>query len=115
MEKMRVAVYCRVANGDGLVQETTLKAQESALRKYASEHGYDVVAAAWDTGSGLSMERPGIRKICELAAIGTLDGIVSVGMSRYGRNTADLLSFARDMEAKGVAVISTEFGSLNRV
>ena len=58
---MRVAVYCRLARADQ--EDTLLEVQKERLRVYAKERGYDVVAEIAEIGSGLSLNRPGIREM----------------------------------------------------
>lgn len=107
---MKVAIYCRVANDDGFA----LKHQEARLREYAFAHGHEVIEVVSDTGSGLSMERPGIRRMCDMAETGAVDGFLATSVNRYGRNVVDTLNFAREMEAKGVTVIAGDFGPITR-
>lgn len=54
MKKMRVAVYCRVANQNQLA----LSCQEKAMRTFVEAKGHEVMEVIVDTGSGASMERP---------------------------------------------------------
>lgn len=62
---MRVAVYCRLARADQ--DDTLLEVQKERLRIYAKERGYDIVAEIAEIGSGLSLNRPGIREMAGLA------------------------------------------------
>ena len=53
--KIRVAIYCRVARED----DEIIKMQEETLRKFAEEHDYDNVSIYSDNGfSGLNFNRP---------------------------------------------------------
>lgn len=81
MRRLRVAVYCRVANYD----ELALSCQEQAMRKFASAKGYDVMEVVVETGSGTSMERAGIRRLYELAGAQAIGAVPASGTSRYAR------------------------------
>lgn len=61
---MRVAIYCRLARADQ--NDTLLEVQKERLRIYAKERGYDIVAEIAEIGSGLSLNRPGIREMAGL-------------------------------------------------
>ena len=71
---MRVAVYCRLARADQ--NDTLLEVQKERLRVYAKERGYDVVAEIAEIGSGLSLNRPGIREMAGLAHRHMIDTVL---------------------------------------
>ncbi|MDX7952137.1 recombinase family protein [Lichenihabitans sp. Uapishka_5] len=55
-----------------------------------------------DKLSGLNTDRPRLRKLLEEAARG--DIVITPAIDRLSRDTADLLTFARDLKAAGVAL-----------
>lgn len=56
--KVRAALYCRVST-DLQEKEHTIESQLEALRKYAQDKGYEVVAEYLDEGYGLQWRVPG--------------------------------------------------------
>lgn len=109
MNKKRVALYCRVANAD----QWALDFQEQGLRRYAAEQGFEVVAMVSDTGSGLTLERPGIRALYEMAGRRAMDEVLSVSASRYARDLHLLRSFMENMKAADIDTATTKEGALN--
>lgn len=99
---LRVAVYCRLARADG--ENIVLDAQREKLRVYAKEQGYAIVAEITEIGSGLSLNRPGIRELCGLAHRRAMDAVLTVNLSRLGRNTGDVLHLAGKLKKQHVAI-----------
>lgn len=108
MKKLRVAIYCRVANHDQL----TLASQKGCVEHYASDYGYEIMESMSDTGSGNSLDRPGIRRLCELADARAVDAVIATCPSRYARNMLLLMDFMRDMNDKEVEGLTVSNGSL---
>lgn len=111
MKKLKVAVYCRVAN----YNELTVLCQQNCLEHYASANGYEVLETISDMGSGASLERLGIRRLCDLVDTVAVDAIVATTPSRYARNTLALVGFVGKMKDKGVEVITVSNGSLTAI
>ena len=80
---MRVAVYYRLARADQ--DDTLLEVQKERLRIYAKERGYDIVAEIAEIGSGLSLNRPGIREMAALArqTLAKLDTMTDADFEAY--------------------------------
>ena len=81
---MRVAVYCRLARADQ--EDTLLEVQKERLRVYANERGYDIVEEIAEIGSGLSLNRPGIREMAGLAHSHMIDAVLVSDVSRLCRD-----------------------------
>lgn len=86
---MRVAVYCRLARADQ--DDTLLEVQKERLRIYAKERGYDIVAEIAEIGSGLSLNRPGIREMAGLAYRHMIDAVLVSDISRLCRDCGQAL------------------------
>ena len=108
-EKTRVAIYCRVATDTD--EGRSLQAQKERLRDYAEQQGYKIVAEIAEVGSGLSLHRPGIRELNGLAFCHAMDEVLTLNISRIGRNTVDVFQLADNMKKCGVS-IRTKEGSL---
>ena len=101
-EKMRVALYCRVATdtNEGL----HLKAQQEKLRRFAEKQGYEVVAEIQEVGSGLPFDRPGVKEIFRLAHRHIMDAVLTDNMSRIGRDISTILRFEGKLKKQHIAL-----------
>ena len=90
--KLRVAAYCRVSS-DHEEQETSLSAQISNyLQKIANTPGWVNAGIFAERGSGLSLwQRAEFMRMMELARNSETDLILTKSISRFGRNTVDML------------------------
>ena len=102
---LRVAVYCRVSS-DHEEQETSLTAQISYYsQKIASTPGWVNAGIFAERGSGLSIwQRAEFVRLMELAHNGEIDLILTKSISRFGRNTVDMLQASLDLCGCGVDV-----------
>jgi len=98
---MRVVLYCRVASPDQA--NAGLESQEQCLRKYAEEQGYEITGVIEETGSGLSMDRPGIREIYAKAEQGAMDRVLAQSLCRYTRAPAsEFFGFIKALAGMGI-------------
>jgi predicted site-specific integrase-resolvase len=61
-ERMRVAVYARVAGPENAQEE--IERQIRQAREQAAHYGWDVAGVYRDVGSGLEWRRPGLKWPC---------------------------------------------------
>ena len=108
MEKSRVVLYCRVANDSGQM----LDSQKERVQAHAANMGFDVVYVITETGSGLVLERPGIKKLFQMAEAHVMDCVLAYDASRYARGALPLMEFTNEMRAKGIEVLSIIDGPL---
>ena len=101
---MRVAVYCRLARADQ--EDTLLEVQKERLRVYAKERGYDIVAEIAGIGSGLSLNRPGIREMAGLAHRHMIDAVLVSDISRLCRDCGQALRLEGKLKKQGVSIES---------
>ena len=101
---MRVAVYCRLARADQ--DDTLLEVQKERLRIYAKERGYDIVAEIAEIGSGLSLNRPGIREMAALAHRHMIDAVLVSDISRLCRDCGQTLRLEGKLKKQGVSIES---------
>ena len=99
---MRVAIYCRLARADQ--NDTLLEVQKERLRIYAKERGYDIVAEIAEIGSGLSLNRPGIREMAGLAHRHMIDAVLVSDISRLCRDCGQALRLEGKLKKQGVAI-----------
>ena len=103
--KLRVAAYCRVSS-DHEEQETSLTAQISYYsQKIASTPGWVNAGIYAERGSGLSLwQRAEFMQIMDLARNGEIDLILTKSISRFGRNTVEMLQVSLELCGCGVDV-----------
>ena len=106
---MRVAGYARVSV-DTFNSAHSLEAQSAFLKKrITSTPGWVDGGVFIDLGiTGTKTDRPGFRALMEKCEKGEVDIIVTKSISRFCRNTVDLLSTVRHLKDLGVEVIFDE-------
>ena len=104
---MNIAAYCRVST-DKADQRSSLQAQKDFFTAYARRTGDTLVRLYADEGiSGTSRRRrPQFRQLLTDAPTGLFEKVVVKDISRFARNTVDLLQSVRELKAQG---IETEF------
>lgn len=107
--KQRVAIYCRVSSASG-AQLHSLAAQASYLTKYVMiRFGMQLEDIYLDVGSGSNAAgREEFKRMMEDAKRGNFDLIITKSISRFGRNTEDILTAIHTLSAHGVYVFFEE-------
>ncbi len=104
---LSVAAYCRVST-DKLDQQNSLHSQREFFERYiSSQPGWTLRDIYFDEGiSGTSTKkRTGFVNMMNDALCGKINLILTKEVSRFARNTVDVLSFTRKLKACGVGVI----------
>ena len=106
-KKKRVCAYCRVSTSN----EEQLESYENQVSYYTNyiqnktEWDYvDVYADEGISGTGTKNRTEFLRMIKE-AKEGKIDLILTKSISRFARNTMDLLKYVRELKEKGIAVL----------
>ena len=102
----RVAAYCRVSK-DIELQETSLETQiDSYQRVIAERVDWELVEIYYDRGiTGTSAsKRPGFIRMIEDCKAGKIDLILAKSISRFARNTMDMLEYTRMLKKIGVSI-----------
>ena len=103
---IRVAAYCRVSTNLE-VQELSLETQMKAYNKIIQDHPGWVLAGIYAdqgiSGTSVSHRREFLRMI-EDAKAGRIQYILAKSISRFSRNTVDLLAYVRELKNYGVSV-----------
>lgn len=107
---MRAATYHRVSTTDQHPD-----AARAELRQFCVRHGWTVAEEIEETGSGARSDRPGLRRVLELARRREVDVVVTWKLCRVGRSTLDVLDVIEQLEARGVrfACVSDPIDTLN--
>ena len=106
-KKLRVAAYCRVSK-DIEVQETSLDTQMETYDRLISQHpDWELVEIYADKGrTGTSTKkRVAFQRMLQDAQDGKIDKILVKSISRFCRNTVDMLETVRSLRQLGVGVI----------
>lgn len=109
-QKIRVAAYVRVST-EHENQIHSLKSQETYYReKIKNNTGWDLVNIYSDEGiSGTSIyNRKGFVQMINDCLRGKIDLVLTKSISRFARNTVDLLEYIRKLNELGIAVIFEE-------
>lgn len=102
----RAAVlYHRVSTRD---QDPKLARGE--LRRAARARGLQVVASIEETGSGARNDRPGLRRVLELAAGGAVAWVLVWKLDRLGRSMVDILNNVEELNRAGATFVCTSQG-----
>jgi site-specific DNA recombinase len=97
-QKMRAAIYCRVST-EGQEQEgTSLQTQLEACQKYCQKKGYEVAYELSDAYSGLSLERPKLAELRELARTEEIDVLVVYSLDRLSRDPVHGVILMQELE-----------------
>ena len=106
---MRTAIYARVSSERQAEKDLSIPAQLKALKKYALEHEWDVVAEYIDEGeSARTANRPAFREMIATAKKRDkpFDTILVWKLSRFARNREDSILYKSLLRKQGISVIS---------
>ncbi len=103
---VRVAAYARVSMDTERLKHS-LTAQIEYYNEYIGNHSnWALVGIFGDYAiSGTSADRPEFKRMLKLCDEGKIDLILCKSISRFARNTVDLLEICRDLKSKGVEVL----------
>jgi site-specific DNA recombinase len=104
---MRAAIYSRISL-DRTGESISPERQEKLCRQLAEVRGWEVVAEPFSdvdkSGWKKGVERKGFEAMLEGARGGKFDVLIAYSLSRFGRQTIQLLGFAEEMRDCGVAL-----------
>lgn len=106
---MKVALHTRVSSERQAEKDLSIPAQLKALRKYALEREWDVVAEYREEGeSARTANRPAFREMIATAKRkeGPFDAILVWKLSRFARNREDSIIYKSLLRKRGISVIS---------
>ncbi len=106
-DPQRVAPYFRVSTDEQAKSGYSIPDQRRILRERAASEGWTVVEEIADDGySGASPDRPGVRRIYELAEAGEIDAVIATKRDRYFRSRYYRLEMDRHMKECRVTLVS---------
>ncbi len=103
---MNIAAYCRVST-DKEDQLNSLETQKRFFGEYAERNGHNLVRLYADEGiSGTKTKnRKQFLQLMQDAAVHSFDMLVVKDISRFARNTVDLLQNVRTLKALGIETL----------
>jgi len=103
---MNIAAYCRVST-DKADQLNSLEAQKRFFAEYTEKHGHRLVRLYADEGiSGTRIRnRAQFLRLLQDAEQGLFQMVVVKDISRFARNTVDLLQSTRKLKALGIETV----------
>jgi site-specific DNA recombinase len=107
MKKKRVVAYVRVSSASKAQLHSYEFQEEYWRNKFAEDQDYELVTTYADRGiSGCSMHRrPQFLAMMQDARAGRFDVIYTKSVSRFARNTVELLQAVRELRDMGIEVI----------
>lgn len=92
-----------------------LETQEKRLIEFAEKNGYTVAGVSKDTGSGLTMERPGWKEVEQAVTVQGISAVLAINSGRIARNTKELFACAERLHRQGVRLITETDGSIGKM
>jgi site-specific DNA recombinase len=95
----RAILYTRVSTDEQARSGYSLAQQLEALREYTAREGYEVLEEVQDPGqSGASLERPGMDRVRDLVAGGSVSVVLAQDRDRFAREPAYHYLLRREFE-----------------
>lgn len=105
VEHLRVAAYARVSTGKDAQLQSVAAQVDYFKKKILSNPLWEFVGVfADDDQSGTKANRPEFQAMLERCEAGEIDLILTKSISRFARNTVDLLNVVRKLKEKKIAV-----------
>ena len=106
MESKRVALYIRTSEPNSLSAEQQRDGKVFGIEvsAYAKEKGYEIISEITDTGSGLSLDRDGIKEVSLMAHQHVIDSIISPEMKHISRNISQFQLLNGKLKKQGVEI-----------
>ena len=107
---LHVAAYCRVST-DELGQKSSYESQIQYYKQKIAEHDdwtlVDIFADEAISGTQVD-KRAGFQDMLKACRSGMVDLIITKSISRFARNTQDVLKYVRELQDRHIAVIFEE-------
>ena len=101
----RAILYARVSTDEQAKSGYSLAQQMEALRAHVDREGYEVLEEVTDPGqSGASLERPGMDRVRDLVAAGSVSLVLAQDRDRFAREPAYHYLLRREFEERGTKI-----------
>lgn len=112
MDQKRTWIYCRVAHS-GPDSTELLEGQRLRLESYAGEHGFEIIASSNDTGSGLTLDRPGLLAFLDAVDNEAVDVLLLMDLARLGRDMDQVFRYWQRLRERGVHIYTVMDGEID--
>jgi DNA invertase Pin-like site-specific DNA recombinase len=112
-DRKRAWIYCRIDAPEDMHGQ--LKGQRVELITYADQMRFEVVGESQDLGSGLRLDRNGLRKVTEAADAGEMDVLLVMNITRIGRVMNQTVEFVHHLNKLGVKIYSPLSGEVTTI
>lgn len=101
VNKIYVAIFVRVST-----KQQDTQRQVDDLKKLCEKQGWKVVSVITETVSGKTKnsQRPGLKKLMEIAETGLIQKVVVSEVSRLGRNTREVLEIIDELSKRKISL-----------
>ncbi len=104
---MKIAGYVRQAPGH--TDPDTVFAQSERIRRWARDHGHELVAVCQDGAGTIStFDRPGLRALLDIVRAGRVDAVVVGSLAALSPDVVTQEIIIVDLREAGATVIPTE-------
>lgn len=104
---MKIAIYARVSS-DTQAKEGTIDSQIEALKDYAKAHNLNIAFECLDDGySGMTLDRPGLDQLRDLAQSGSIEGVLILAPDRLSRKQANQIILLEEFKRRNIQVLFT--------
>src|SRR5215218_3014706 len=101
--KRRAILYARVSTEEQVHSGYSIPDQLGTLRTYAAGQCYEIIEECVDDGwSGADPDRPGLKRVMELAQKGAVEVVVAMKRDRFFRSRLYRLLMDKDLKEHGV-------------
>jgi site-specific DNA recombinase len=101
----KAVLYARVSTEEQAKKGYSLAQQLEALREYAAQDGYEVLAEVYDEGwSGAYLERPGLDRVRNLVEAGGVSVVLAQDRDRFAREPAYHYLLRKEFEERGTKI-----------
>ena len=123
-EKLKTAVYCRLAVVDEAAMTAFVMIREHYSKLIKSHENWEFAGIYVDDGAGnTTSPRPELKRLLEACREGKIDLVITKNVSRLYRNVTDVVNLARELrsltppvgiyfEENGIHTLDTQFDNL---
>ena len=110
MDYKNAWIYCRMDAPRDAARMMSLQFQQ--LKEFAEQKGFSVVGVSQDYGSGLTLDRPGLRAIRQAVCDGDVQILLVSSVCRIGRDMEQVRQFLSFLREHGVQAYAVKEGEL---
>jgi len=107
-------IYIRVSTDEQATEGYSVDNQKRACKEYAVNKGYHIKQVFEDNGkSGRTTSRPAFQELLKKAKEQSVEAVIIYKIDRFARNVADFSNTRKELELKGIKLISVMEGNIS--